>query len=71
MLLQMDIHGFLSGKHPKHNALFYPIWLHKSGTARSEKLTHPTKNLVSDKGSSLYFKGMTFYFQVCGIFFGS
>ena len=44
--------------------------LRKSYVVRSEKSAHPTKNQVSDKGSSLYFKGMTFYFQVT-FFFGS
>ena len=68
-LLQGDIHGFLSGKHPKHNALH--IWLRKSYEVRSEKSAHPTKNQVSDKGSSLHFKDMTFYFQEWRIFFGS
>ena len=43
--------------------------LRKSYVVRSEKSAHPTKNQVSDKGSSLYFKGMTFYFQVRSIFF--
>ena len=65
-LLQGDIHGFLSGKHPKHNALH--IWLRKSYVVRSEKSAHPTKNQVSVKGSSLYFKDMTFYFQEWSIF---
>ena len=65
-LLQGDIHGFFSGKHPKHNALH--IWLRKSYVVRSEKSAHPTKNQVSDKGSSLYFKDMTFYFQEWSIF---
>ena len=45
--------------------------LRKSYDVRSEKSAHPTKNQVSDKGSSLYFKDMTFYFQEWRIFFGS